>query len=200
MVVNGSGAGAGSKDDPDRPNLTRVLLGERAPGAAGQGADPVVVLEANVDDLDPRLWPGVLDRLLQAGALDAWLVPILMKKGRPAHTLTVLAHPHRLTALRDLVFAETTTLGVRETGWSRTALPRGWVDVLVDGEPVAVKVAHRGGRVAQATPEFADVEQLAARSGHAVRDVLTRADAATVATGLVTGAELPEALRADWRR
>jgi uncharacterized protein (TIGR00299 family) protein len=197
LVLSGSGAGAGSKDDPDRPNLTRVLLGEVAEATATQPSDVVTVLEANVDDLDPRLWPGVLDRLLAAGALDAWLVPILMKKGRPAHTLAVLAHPHRVAALRDLVFAETSTLGVRETGWTRTALPRGWVDVAVDGQPVAVKVAHRGGAVVQATPEFGDVEALAAGGGRPVRDVLVEADAAAVAVGLVAGAALPEGLRAD---
>ena len=196
LVLSGAGAGAGTKDDPDRPNLTRVLLGEPAPQAAGaQAGDPLTVLEANVDDLDPRLWPGVLDRLLDAGALDAWLVPVLMKKGRPAHVLTVLAQPHRVPAVRDLVFAETTTLGVRETGWTRTALPRGWVDVVVDGQPVAVKVAHREGRVVQATPEFGDVQVLAARTGRPVRDVLAASEAAAVTCGLVTGGALPEALR-----
>ena len=191
-----SGAGAGTKDDPDRPNLTRVLLGEPTLQAAGaQAGDPLTVLEANVDDLDPRLWPGVLDRLLDAGALDAWLVPVLMKKGRPAHVLTVLAQPHRVPAVRDLVFAETTTLGVRETGWTRTALPRGWVDVVVDGQPVAVKVAHREGRVVQATPEFGDVQALAARTGRPVRDVLAAGEAAAVTCGLVTGGPLPESIR-----
>jgi hypothetical protein len=197
LVLSGSGAGAGSRDDPDRPNLTRVLVGEAAPGSATQPTDLVTVLEANVDDLDPRLWPGVLDRLLAAGALDAWLVPILMKKGRPAHTLSVLAHPHRVAVLRDLVFAETSTLGVREAGWTRTALPRGWSDVVVGGQPVAVKVAHRGDRVVQATPEFGDVEALATRCGRPVRDVLVEADAAAVAAGLVRGAELPDGLRAQ---
>jgi uncharacterized protein (TIGR00299 family) protein len=197
LLLSASGAGAGTKDDPDRPNLTRVLVGNRAPSMAPDAADPVTILEANVDDLDPRLWPGVLDRLLAAGALDAWLVPILMKKGRPAHTLTVLAHPHRVAPLRDLVFAETSTLGVRETGWTRTALPRGWVDVHLAGGPVAVKVAHRAGLVVQATPEFADVEGVAARSARPVRDVLAEADAAAVAAGLVRGAGLPHGLRAD---
>jgi uncharacterized protein (TIGR00299 family) protein len=196
LVLSGSGAGAGTRDDPDRPNLTRVLVGEAAPAAAAQAADPVTVLEANVDDLDPRLWPGVLDRLLAAGALDAWLVPILMKKGRPAHTLAVLAHPHRVGALRELVFTETSTLGVRESGWRRTALPRGWVDVRVGDQPVPVKVAHRAGRVVQATPEFADLEALAAGTARPVGDVLAAAEAAAVAAGLVPGAALPDGLRA----
>jgi len=137
----------------------------------------------------------VLDRLLAAGALDAWLVPVLMKKGRPAHVLTVLAHPHAVAALREVVLAETSTLGVREAGWTRTALPRGWSDVEVAGEPVAVKVAHRGGRVVQATPEFGEVAGVAERTGQPVRDVLDRAAAAAVVAGLVPGAPAPEGLR-----
>jgi pyridinium-3,5-bisthiocarboxylic acid mononucleotide nickel chelatase len=195
LLVAGAGAGAGTKDDPDRPNLTRVLVGQPVAAGPTQPADPVTVLEANVDDLDPRLWPGVLDRLLAAGALDAWLVPVLMKKGRPAHVLTVLAHPHRVATLRDLVLAETSTLGVREAGWTRTALPRGWRDVEVAGRPVAVKVAHRGGRVVQATPEFGDVAELADRAQQPARDVLAAAEAAAVVAGLVPGAPVPEALR-----
>jgi uncharacterized protein (TIGR00299 family) protein len=200
LVVRAAGAGAGTKDTADRPNLTRVLVGEPAAASSGPAADPVTVLETNVDDLDPRLWPGVLDRLLAAGALDAWLVPILMKKGRPAHTLTVLAHPGRVAGLRDVLFAETSTFGVRETGWSRTALPRGWFDVLVDGAPVAVKVAHRSGLVVRATPEFGDVETLAAQQGRPVPDVLAAADAAAVAAGLVPGSATPEELRATASR
>jgi len=196
LVVDGSGAGAGTKDFPDRPNLTRVLLGTPAAAAAPAGdGDPVVVLEANVDDLDPRLWPGVLDRLLGGGALDAWLVPILMKKGRPAHTLTVLASPHRVPALRELVFAETSTLGVRASDWTRTALPRGWVDVLVGDAPVAVKVGHRDGRVVRATPEFDAVQRVADLTGRPVADVLAAAVTAASTAGLVPGAALPDGLR-----
>ena len=183
LVLSAAGAGAGTRDDPDRPNVTRVLLGERA-GAAPQAADPVTVLEANVDDLDPRLWPGVLDQLLAAGALDAWLVPVLMKKGRPAHVLTVLAHPRQAATLRDVVLAETSTLGVRETGWTRTALPRGWVDVPLGPDTVAVKVAHRDGLVVRATPEFGDVDAVARTSGRPVVDVLAEAVAAAAAAGL----------------
>jgi pyridinium-3,5-bisthiocarboxylic acid mononucleotide nickel chelatase len=107
----------------------------------------------------------------------------------------VLAHPHRVVTLRDLVLAETSTLGVREAGWTRTALPRGWRDVEVAGRPVAVKVAHRGGRVVQATPEFGDVADLADRAQQPARDVLAAAEAAAVVAGLVPGAPVPEALR-----
>jgi uncharacterized protein (DUF111 family) len=107
----------------------------------------------------------------------------------------VLAHPPRVAALRELVFAETSTLGVREAGWTRTALPRGWRDVEVAGRPVAVKVAHRGGQVVQATPEFADVADLADRTAQPLRDVLAAAEAAALTAGLVPGRPVPEELR-----
>ena len=201
LLLDGSGSGAGSKDDPARANVTRVLLGSRAGGRAPASPPTTTsVLEANVDDLDPRLWPGVLERLLAAGALDTWLVPILMKKGRPAHTLTVLAEPDQVPQLTDLVFALTTTLGVRRSEWSRSVLDRGWVDVplALPGQAaarVAVKVASRQGRVVQATPEFDEVAALAERAGLAPSAVLDRAVAAVVAAGLTSGTALPPGLR-----
>ncbi len=195
MAVDAAGAGAGTRDLPDRPNLTRVLLGSPSSADRADTGERVTVLEANVDDLDPRLWPGVLDRLLAGGALDAWLVPVLGKKGRPAHVLTVLAHPHRVPALRDVVFAETSTLGLRSSDWSRSALPRGWVDVNVGEAGVPVKVGHRDGRVVRATPEFDAVEALARLSGRPVADVLAESAAAATTAGLVPGAPVPGGLR-----
>ncbi|WP_375426590.1 nickel pincer cofactor biosynthesis protein LarC [uncultured Friedmanniella sp.] len=203
LLLSAAGSGAGTKDVPDRANLTRVLLGELAEPTSSDRADPdaetLTVLEANVDDLDPRLWPGVLARLLADGARDAWLVPILMKKGRPAHTLTVLARPTDADRLQLLVFAETSTLGVRRSTWRRTALDRGWadVDLAVEGGEavVAVKVGHRRGRVVSASPEFVEVERVAARTGDAARTVLGRAVAAASAAGLTGGAPVPDGLR-----
>src|SRR6185369_16794836 len=119
------GIGAGTRDTVGRPNVIRVVVG--AP--VGEAPTAMWVLETNVDDLDPRLWPTVLEALLAAGAADAWLVPILMKKGRPAHTLCVLARDPEREALRDAVFALTSTLGVREHPVSRVALERAWRNV-----------------------------------------------------------------------
>ncbi|GAA1962738.1 nickel pincer cofactor biosynthesis protein LarC [Kitasatospora viridis] len=187
MRVEASGVGAGTKDTPGRPNVVRVVVGT----AARDDAGTEVVLEANVDDLDPRVWPGVLTSLLAAGASDAWLVPILMKKGRPAHTLCVLAPAGRADELRELVFQETSTIGVRESDVRKTALERAWVKVAVLGTHLLVKVAHRGGLIMQATPEFEDVARVAGEQGVPVRAVLEAAVAAAVADGLVAGGQLP---------
>jgi pyridinium-3,5-bisthiocarboxylic acid mononucleotide nickel chelatase len=164
-------------------------------GDADAERQTMTVLEANVDDLDPRLWPTVLDALLAAGAADAWLAPIVMKKGRPAHVLSVLARPADVPALRDLVFALTSTIGLRATPVARWALDRGWVDVVVAGRSVAVKVAHRDRVVVHATPEFEDVRAAAAALGRPAREVLEAAVAAAVAAGLVDGAAVPSDLR-----
>ena len=225
LQVTGSGVGAGTKDVPGRPNVVRVVLGRALAGravvgpvviggaAAGRAADgdapspslpdddlelaELVVLEANVDDFDPRLWPTVIDSLVDGGAADAWLTPIQMKRGRPAQLLSVLVDRGSATELRGLVLALTSTIGVRETAVRRWALPRGWVDVDVDGCRVGVKVAHRAGRVVTATPEFRDVQAAASALGAPLRHVLQRAAAAAVEGGLVAGTPVPEGLRPE---
>ena len=191
MTVEAIGVGAGGRDTPGRANTVRVIIGTTAQAAALPVA-PAVVLEANVDDLDPRLWPGVLDGLLHAGASDAWLVPILMKKGRPAHTLTVLCAPDRRDALRTRIFRDTSTLGVRESRRDKTALPRTFRGVEVAGGTVAVKIGHAGGIITQVMPEFEDVAALARQTGRAERVVLQEALAAAAAAGLTVGAPGPE--------
>jgi pyridinium-3,5-bisthiocarboxylic acid mononucleotide nickel chelatase len=188
MRVDGTGVGAGSRDIPDRANVVRVVVGTLIPGPDDEDA---VVLEANVDDLDPRLWPGILTGLLRSGAADAWLVPIVMKKGRPAHTLTVLCSRDRAGALREQMFRETSTLGVRESPRRKVALRRTFLDVMVADQRVAVKVAHRDGRIVQVMPEFDDVAAAARRLGRPERLVLQEAAAAATAAGLAVGAPVP---------
>jgi uncharacterized protein (TIGR00299 family) protein len=195
VEVLGSGVGAGTRDPAGRPNVVRVVLGQRSAGAEPDVARPMVVIEANVDDLDPRVWPTVLAELIEAGAADAWLTPILMKKGRPAHTLSVLGDPEDAPALRYRVVALTSTIGVRQSAVERWALDRGWVDVVVDGATVPVKVAHRDGAVVHATPEFDDVARLAAERSRPVRDVLAAAMTSAEASGLTPGADVPAELR-----
>ena len=154
--------GAGSRDVRDRPNVVRVVLGERQDRPSDAGVESILsVLETNVDDLDPRVWPTVLATLLDAGAADAWLVPIVMKKGRPAHTLAVLTSPDARDALRRLMFELTSTSGVREVTVHRTALRRGSVPVSVMDGQVRIKVAYLDGEIIHATPEFEDAAAIA---------------------------------------
>jgi uncharacterized protein (DUF111 family) len=162
------------------------------------GIEPVVLLEANVDDLDPRLWPEILAGLLCHGGLDAWLVPIVMKKGRPAHTLCVLCRPDAAATLRERIFRDTTTLGVRDGNLRRYALARAFVDVEVAGGTVAVKVGHARCVILQVMPEFDDVAALARRLDRPERQVLHDAVAAATSAGLVVGAPVPVRL-ADGR-
>lgn len=189
MRVDAAGTGAGARDTRGQPNVVRVLVGIEEP--AGDAAlEALRVLETNVDDLDPRVWPSVLAALLDAGAADAWLTPIQMKKGRPAVTLAVLARPDRVDALLVLIVEHTTSLGVRVTPVERFAVDRDVVTVAVDG-PIRVKVGHRDGRVLTATPEYDDCEAVARESGEPVRVVLARAAAAADRDGISPGAPWP---------
>jgi uncharacterized protein (TIGR00299 family) protein len=177
------GAGAGTRALPgDVPNVLRLVVGEPAPRQAAPPADDSLVVEANVDDLDPRLWPAVLARLLDAGAADAWLTPILAKKGRPAHTVHALCDAAHADAVRSVLHAETTTIGVREYPVAKRPLERTESTVDVDGRPVRVKVAWLDGRVVNAGPEYDDVAAAAAALGRPVKEVLARAHAAALAT------------------
>ncbi len=194
--IVGSGHGAGSRELDRMPNVLRVLLFEPGTGtdaepAAGTAAgsltgpaEAALVLEANVDDLDPRLWPPVLARLLDAGAADAWLTPVLMKKGRPAHMLSVLVEPGLADAVRRVVFAETSSIGLREHLVGKRALDRGWVTVAVGAHEVRVKTASLDGVVVNAQPEYDDVAAVAAATGRPVKSVLAEAVAAAHRAGL----------------
>jgi uncharacterized protein (TIGR00299 family) protein len=191
MSVRTVGVGAGTADIPGRPNVVRVVLGDRG-DRPGQPDEPVImsVLETNVDDMDPRVWPTVLASLLDAGAADAWLVPIIMKKGRPAHTLAVLAPVHLRDVLRRLMLELTSTIGVREVAVTRVALDRFWVPLPVAGGQVRLKVAHRGGEVVHVTPEFDDAVEVAAERSVPVRRVLEEAVAAAEREGFVPGSHV----------
>jgi uncharacterized protein (TIGR00299 family) protein len=187
MHVLRVGTGAGGRDPAELPNVVRLALG--TPGEALR-ATPVV-LEANVDDLDPRLWPGVLDTLFAAGASDAWLTPILMKKGRPAHTLSVLCGPDRIPAVQAAVFATTSTIGLRIVPVGKVALERTQATVDVLGGRVGVKLAVDGGRVVNVSVEYEDVAALARDSGLPVKEVLRAATAAAETAYPVTSPRPP---------
>jgi uncharacterized protein (TIGR00299 family) protein len=174
MRVARTGYGAGGRDPAEQPNVVRLVLGEPADDAAPRA----VVLETNVDDLDPRLWPGVLDALFAAGASDAWLTPILMKKGRPAHTLSALCPPESVAAVQRAVFATTSTIGLRVGGVAKVALERTSSTVDVLGGAVGVKIARAGSRVVNVSVEYEDVAALARDRGLPVKEVLREATAA----------------------
>jgi len=185
LLVASVGIGAGSRDPLDRANVVRVVIGEPRPAP---NAETVVQLECNVDDLDPRLWPTVIEALLKNGAADAWLTPILMKKGRPAHTLHVLCAPDLAARLREVVFGHTSTIGLRQHAVDKFVLPRVTVQVQVRGAAMRIKLAHQDGRIVNAMPEFEDVVAAARALDVSVNAILAEASAAARSAGIVAGA------------
>ena len=182
MSVERQAFGAGGRDPQGHANALRLVLGSPWTKSDPE-PDLPVVLETNVDDLDPRLWPSVITALLAAGASDAWLTPILMKKGRPAHTLHVLVGADRSEAVREIVFSQTTAIGLREHPVRKQALDRATVTVHVSGHPVRVKVASWEGRVLNRQPEWDDVAAAAAALGRPAKVVLSQAVAAAAVEG-----------------
>ncbi|HEY8231294.1 MAG: nickel pincer cofactor biosynthesis protein LarC [Vicinamibacterales bacterium] len=174
MRIEASGHGAGSRDTRGRPNVLRLIVGQEDARAEGR----VLVLETEVDDAAPQLLGPLLEQLLTAGALDAFFTPVQMKKGRPGVLVTVLAPPDRREAIEELLFRETTTLGVRRQEWLRTELERETATVATPYGPVRVKVGRRGTVVYNAWPEFEDCQRLAAEAGVPVKEVLAAALAA----------------------
>src|SRR2546422_5541681 len=157
MRIEAVGYGAGDRELADRPNLLRVLLGEPVVAA---GADEVVVLEATIDDMSPQLYEHVLERLLAAGARDAFLVPVVMKKSRSAIMLRVLAAPADRDRLAGIVFAETSSIGLRYTTWARLVLPREERTVETAYGTVRVKIARAPDGTLNVAPEFEDCRRL----------------------------------------
>jgi uncharacterized protein (TIGR00299 family) protein len=173
MTTSSVGIGAGGRDPEGHANVLRLFVGEPT-----ETSPAPLLIETNVDDLDPRVWPAVIAALLEAGASDAWLTPILMKKGRPAHTLSVLCGAERAEEVRAAIFAHTSTIGVREMPVGKHALDREMTEVELDGHTVAVKLARHHGRLVNAQPEYDDVVRAAAALGRPVADVLAEAAAA----------------------
>ena len=168
MKVSAVGYGAGSRDFPDTPNVLRVLIGEAdrtAPAAS------VVVIEADIDDMNPQIFGVVMDTLLAEGALDVFYTPIQMKKNRPGILLTVIAPPEARERLTTTIFRETTSIGVRYREMARECLDRADVTVQTALGAVRVKVARRDGRVLNASPEFEDCARIARQHNVPVKEV-----------------------------
>jgi len=159
MRVNRIGYGAGTRDFPRTPNVLRVLLGELDAAAPSQS---VVVIEAEIDDMNPQIFGVLMDRLLADGALDVFYTSIQMKKNRPGTLLTVIGSPGHRDRLTATIFRETTTIGVRYREMARECLDRESVTVTTDLGSVRIKVARRQGELLNAAPEFDDCVRLAA--------------------------------------
>ncbi len=176
MRLGSVGYGAGTRDPAGRPNVVRVLAGER--DAAGAASGEALLIETNLDDLSPELVPDAAERCFAAGALDVWVSAAQMKKGRPGGGLAALARPADERAVAETILRETTALGVRVSAVRRWELERRFVTVEVDGDPVRVKLGLLAGETVNAAPEHDDCRAVARRSGRPVKDVWAAALAA----------------------
>ena len=168
MRVERVGYGAGSRDIPEAPNVLRVLIGE---ADRTSPARRVVVIEAEIDDMNPQIFGSLIDQLMEAGALDVFYTAIQMKKNRPGTLLTIVAAPDARERLTSMVFKETTTIGVRHAEMERECLDRETTTVTTRFGQVRIKIASRNGEVLNAAPEFDDCVRLAADSGRPVKEV-----------------------------
>lgn len=176
MKIEKSAYGAGSRDFPGHPNVLRIVIGEAVAGHATQTAsDTISVLEANLDDLNPQVFGYVMDRLLDEGALDVFGVPVQMKKNRPGTLLTVLSKPQDADKLMQVLFAETTTLGVRRREESRQTLARRWESVRTEWGEVRIKIASMNGTVTNYAPEYEDCRRIAAEHQVPLKTVMQEA-------------------------
>ncbi len=172
MTLERIGWGAGTRELPV-PNLLRVLVGQTAPVESEPGeVETLVSVETTIDDMSPQLYEPLVDRLLAAGALDVYLTPVVMKRSRPGTVLTALAPPELADRLADVLFRETTTIGVRWSEVRRRRLPRELVRLPTTFGPVTFKLSTLGGRVVTVTPEFEEVRRIADAEGRPVREVL----------------------------
>jgi uncharacterized protein (DUF111 family) len=169
MKIKGIGYGAGDRDFPGHANVLRVMIGE---ATAADEALAVSVIEANIDDLNPQVLAYTSERLMESGALDVSLEPIVMKKGRPGHLLRVVAKPEDREALAQIVFAETSTLGLRIHAAERRVQARSFHEVETPYGKVRMKVSS-GGSYA---PEYEDCRALAAKSGVALKQIIAEAN------------------------
>jgi uncharacterized protein (DUF111 family) len=159
--------------------VLRLVIGEALPLLGGKTkSDTVSVLEANLDDLNPQVFGYVMDRLLEEGALDVFGMPVQMKKNRPGTLLTVLCKPEDAEKLAQLIFSETTTLGVRRREESRQTLARRWESVRTEWGEVRIKIASMNGTVTNYAPEYEDCRRIAAEHHVPLKTVMQEASRA----------------------
>jgi uncharacterized protein (TIGR00299 family) protein len=174
MRVTAVGYGAGTMD-LETPNVLRLFVGEASGTLGSAPIETIVQVETTVDDMSPQLYEPLLERLLEAGALDVWLTPVIMKRSRPGVVLTALCEPARVADLSRLLFEESSTIGVRWTAYQRSRLEREMVRLDTAYGPVTFKVSRLEGRVVTVTPEFEEVRRIARDRDLPVREVLEQA-------------------------
>jgi pyridinium-3,5-bisthiocarboxylic acid mononucleotide nickel chelatase len=178
MKLERTGYGAGAAER-DIPNVLRVCVGELIEDSGSHAneipTNQALLIETNLDDMTPELVPYIIESLLEAGAHDAWVSPILMKKGRPAFTLSVLCDPMKKYHVMEIIFRETTTLGLRASPVERSVADRHWTEVNVEGATIRVKVGSRHGDVIDRSPEVEDVLAAARETGLPAKEIYARA-------------------------
>jgi uncharacterized protein (TIGR00299 family) protein len=172
MSVSAIGYGAGTADLEGQPNVMRIMVGEEI---EARNDEEIAVVEANLDDMNPQIYGYFLEKALAAGALDVYTTPVQMKKNRPGTLLTVLCKPQDTNALMTLIFAETTTFGVRTYRAQRRVLPREWVNVGTEFGEVRIKVSRVNGRILHVAPEFEDCRKLAMEKNVPLQRVIAEA-------------------------
>jgi uncharacterized protein (TIGR00299 family) protein len=183
MRISKVGYGVGTRDLRSRPNVLRVVLGESAATADdGLKTDTITRIETNLDDLSPEIMGATMERLLSAGALDAFITPIQMKKNRPASQLTVLCDATRSEEMASIIFSETTSFGLRMEEMKRLKLERRFETVATPYGEVTVKVGMRGGKIMVISPEFESVRAISETSGQPLRTVFEAARFAAAKT------------------
>ncbi len=175
MTVASIGYGAGEANPSGWPNALRVFVGD---SLAPAESDRVAMLETNLDDMNPQGYDLLIERLLAHGALDVTLTPVIMKRGRPGIVLSVLADPAKVEPVLRVLFAETTTLGVRVQEVARRLLARELTEVATRFGLVRVKVAKAEGRSVKARPEYQDCKRIAEQTGLPLRDVVREVERA----------------------
>jgi uncharacterized protein (TIGR00299 family) protein len=179
MTLRVIGYGAGSADLKEKANVMRLLIGDameaRESEVGGRWDSPVTVIETNLDDMSPQIYGYFAERALAAGALDVFSAPVQMKKNRPGQLVTVLSEPENVARLIDLIFSETTTIGVRTYDVRRKTLNREFVAVETPLGSVRMKVSRMNGTILNATPEFEDCQKIAAAQGVPLKQVIAAA-------------------------
>ena len=172
--------GAGDRDFPGQPNVLRLMIGE---AVSTYDEDASIVIETNIDDMNPQIFDHVIGKLLQQGAQDVYLTPIIMKKGRPATLLSVLSDRSKTDVILDAIFRETTSIGVRIQEVSRKKLSREILEVATIYGKVRVKISKRGDEILTVTPEFDDCRKIADEKNVPLKTVMDEAKSAFIRNG-----------------